>query len=555
MSDNELKFEFMLSTLNLLGRGLYRSFATVLAEAISNAWDADATWVDIKFDSDSLTILDNGIGMSHQDMQGKFLQIGYSKRDESELSVLNQRRVLGRKGIGKLAYMKLADTMSIVSQKKEEEKASFKLNQDDLENNINKNVDPQKYSLPRADREVEESLELESGTLIRFEGLRGRLRRKNIRENLATHFHFSHMLRGSDEFEIIVNGTKIGLDDLNYLRKKVQFVWFIDEQSQKDFGHEARGDSTSKVSILDKTFIYNKQEISIQGYIASVFKPTDLHIPDSNDFDDYSKAGIALFSGGRLREADLLGKASIARIPENYLFGQIHVDIMDTGDEDIFTTSRDGVIADDPLYQELIKFVRDALQTIVAQWTKWRDEEGDSGDSENESITIAENRLITLWLKQHSDVDKKLIKMIRDYMKFSEGNIESYVGSFVTENFMRAYIHKNNISLIEDIREEINRRKNSIRKKKNEAHIDFEIREDWLGDGKDLSYLDFTTLATIIDDGKNLSEDHKIGIEAERQKLIRNALMHTARLTEEAKKKVNTYWGNVIKKIAGLMTR
>ncbi len=36
----EFTFEISLSVLNHLGRNLYRNFVTVLAEAISNAWDA-----------------------------------------------------------------------------------------------------------------------------------------------------------------------------------------------------------------------------------------------------------------------------------------------------------------------------------------------------------------------------------------------------------------------------------------------------------------------------------------------------------------------------------
>ena len=44
---NEFTFEISLSVLNHLGRSLYRSFATVMGEAISNAWDADAKKVEI----------------------------------------------------------------------------------------------------------------------------------------------------------------------------------------------------------------------------------------------------------------------------------------------------------------------------------------------------------------------------------------------------------------------------------------------------------------------------------------------------------------------------
>lgn len=39
---NKFKFEISLSVLNHLGRNLYRNFITVIGEAISNSWDADA---------------------------------------------------------------------------------------------------------------------------------------------------------------------------------------------------------------------------------------------------------------------------------------------------------------------------------------------------------------------------------------------------------------------------------------------------------------------------------------------------------------------------------
>ncbi|MDP1759877.1 MAG: ATP-binding protein [Candidatus Woesebacteria bacterium] len=55
------QFEISLSVLNLLGRGLYRSFATVIAEAISNSWDAEATKVYITIEKDRLTVEDNAV--------------------------------------------------------------------------------------------------------------------------------------------------------------------------------------------------------------------------------------------------------------------------------------------------------------------------------------------------------------------------------------------------------------------------------------------------------------------------------------------------------------
>ena len=58
MSDSlKFAFEISLSVLNHLGRNLYRSFATVLGEAVSNAWDADAKNVWIYIDRKKIASL------------------------------------------------------------------------------------------------------------------------------------------------------------------------------------------------------------------------------------------------------------------------------------------------------------------------------------------------------------------------------------------------------------------------------------------------------------------------------------------------------------------
>jgi HSP90 family molecular chaperone len=68
--EKKFYFEISLSVLNHLGRNLYRSFATVLGEAISNAWDADATNVYINVDKDKniMYIRDDGHGMTEEDL-------------------------------------------------------------------------------------------------------------------------------------------------------------------------------------------------------------------------------------------------------------------------------------------------------------------------------------------------------------------------------------------------------------------------------------------------------------------------------------------------------
>src|ERR1700732_2592869 len=120
MPSNRFTFEISLSVLNHLGRSLYRSFATVLGEAISNSWDADAKNVQIYVhrNKNSFVIKDDGVGMTAEDFQDKFLKIGYSKRKEGATHSLGGRPFIGRKGIGKLALLSCADKVTVVSKVK-----------------------------------------------------------------------------------------------------------------------------------------------------------------------------------------------------------------------------------------------------------------------------------------------------------------------------------------------------------------------------------------------------------------------------------------------------
>ena len=109
-------FNISLSVLNHLGRNLYRSFTTVLGEAISNSWDADArnVWIYIDKNKKSFVIKVDGHGMNAIEFQNRFLKIGYSKRKEGGRKSKRGRSFIGRKGIGKLALLSCADRISVI---------------------------------------------------------------------------------------------------------------------------------------------------------------------------------------------------------------------------------------------------------------------------------------------------------------------------------------------------------------------------------------------------------------------------------------------------------
>ncbi|MFP1645145.1 ATP-binding protein, partial [Pontitalea aquivivens] len=68
--------------INHLGVGLYSSTPAALTELVANAWDAEANnvWITIDAANDTIVIEDDGHGMSANDIKGKFLHVGYSRR-------------------------------------------------------------------------------------------------------------------------------------------------------------------------------------------------------------------------------------------------------------------------------------------------------------------------------------------------------------------------------------------------------------------------------------------------------------------------------------------
>lgn len=91
----DFNFNISLSVLNHLGRNLYRSFITVIGEAISNSWDADANnvYIEINRDNNTMSVVDDGVGMDDDDFQNKFLKIGYSKRKDG-ITISNKKDLL-----------------------------------------------------------------------------------------------------------------------------------------------------------------------------------------------------------------------------------------------------------------------------------------------------------------------------------------------------------------------------------------------------------------------------------------------------------------------------
>lgn len=110
INQKELVLRFDLRTIEHLGIQMYKTLPPVLSELISNAYDADATCVNISFidteEDKQIIVSDNGCGMTFDEINQSFLVIGKNRRkDEAYAGNFSKggRKVTGRKGLGKLA--------------------------------------------------------------------------------------------------------------------------------------------------------------------------------------------------------------------------------------------------------------------------------------------------------------------------------------------------------------------------------------------------------------------------------------------------------------------
>ena len=124
-TDNQIFFNFSYLALKLLGKGLYSNPWSAIVELVANGLDADANNVYVFIDKtdkshSTIEIFDDGCGMGYLDLVEKYAFLGKNKRDEI-FDTTKKGKVMGRKGVGKLAGMYLSDRYYLISKTGSEE--------------------------------------------------------------------------------------------------------------------------------------------------------------------------------------------------------------------------------------------------------------------------------------------------------------------------------------------------------------------------------------------------------------------------------------------------
>ena len=109
--------------VKILSESTYENFPTALKEIITNSYDADANEVFITVDlkKETLTIIDNGKGMSEEEFDF-FIRIAGAKREKGKNTTQSSRMIVGKFGVGFLSIFPYFKNYNIESTKKGSDK-------------------------------------------------------------------------------------------------------------------------------------------------------------------------------------------------------------------------------------------------------------------------------------------------------------------------------------------------------------------------------------------------------------------------------------------------
>ena len=355
------RMQISLNVLEHLGINLYSNVPAVLSEVVANSWDADAEKVIVRFkkEIDTIIIQDDGVGMTHDQVNDRFLLVGYRRRDSQPGLTEKGRSPMGRKGIGKLSLFSIAEEI-IVETVRDQGQSAFRMKLGDIREAIKQNQDLYLPSPLNVD-----DMDFKQGTRITLKGLKKRQTintSEALRTRLARRFSVIGPTHG---FEVSVNDHVISPSDRGYY-DKLQYVW-----TYGDFSWLESHCTNLENSGARSTDI-GQPPMSVTGWLGTVKESGQLK-------DTYGENlnRIAIFVRGKTAQEDILADFSERGVYASYLIGELRVDDLDADQkEDAATSSRQKIVEDDPRYLGLKKFLANELKYIQSQWSKLRLEAG-----------------------------------------------------------------------------------------------------------------------------------------------------------------------------------
>jgi|AntRauTorcE11897_2_1112592.scaffolds.fasta_scaffold00537_9 hypothetical protein len=365
----KLKIKFAGRFIDLLGQEMYGGPVPAVAELIANAWDADTKKVEVEIPQklnkkSKIIVRDFGVGMTFQELNDFYLNVGYERRKSRGETTPGGRPVMGRKGIGKLAGFGIAENI-VLRSVKNGEMVEFTLNYDELRSK--EELDGFEFKPDKKIRTKDPS-----GVTVTYKDLKlsRSINKESFIKSMARRFALA-----SDKMKILVNGDELKKDDLEFEHREPSKGW-------------------------------EKVNIKGLGEIEYWFGFT------KNPINEPELRGISVFARGRVAQFapfffNLSGGIN-GQVGLEYLTGQVRADLLDEED-DYIATDRQTVNWQFDKPQILEEWGQKKIKELCRDWKKRRDKK--KKDRFTKQYSEFNERINRLAKQEKADITSALDKI------------------------------------------------------------------------------------------------------------------------------------------------
>jgi hypothetical protein len=364
IADAKYRMTISRLTVDKLGVKLYDRASAVLAELIANSYDADANevvvrapmgaWLADKVTDDDvdkgyvIEVEDNGTGMTPDVINRYYLRVGAERRSDLERGDVSKkfgRKVMGRKGVGKLAPFGICEKIEVISS------GGDLIQNPDSNGNVIQGyktahlIMERRGILSETDEDYfpipgdqDETLRYKTGTLIRLTMF---LRRRvpsieDLNRQLAQRFG----LQSADWKINLVDFTnptlcqEVGAFDVPKM-PETEIRFEINQMPDGQLTYQAVNEDGSVRTDLQAGFYHENRFYGLTGWVAY----------SKENYRDDLMAGVRIYCRGKIAtqtnifnlQSGFTGEYDV----RSYFVGELHADWLDEQEDLIQTDRRD----------------------------------------------------------------------------------------------------------------------------------------------------------------------------------------------------------------------
>ena len=395
-TESRIEFNFTYFALKALGNSLYSNPWVAVSELVANGLDAGAKKVHVLIDirdksHSTIEIMDDGCGMSYDDIANKYAIIGRNRRIENPKEVK-----FGRKGVGKLAALYLTSHYYIFTKTNDNEMVW------EIDTSLFRDSDIPTLKKIESDStpiiSKKQWSAINHGTLIKLVdvnlNLIGEKKIESLKAILAD-FYLSEIYGNAISVAVLKNKD----DEIKFenIRKSIFFDAFYglfdttgiflkrmkpvvyltgpdDVYPEIDYPRETvsvSSDIDCDGSLFMNNLNGNIVEVPYRlvGWIGiNCSLKTEIQRRNSPNYVNFPYRGneLRLYVNGKLAIADMMKYIGSNQVNANYIEGEISFDVLDRNDlEDAATSSRESYKIEDPRMQKLISIITPIVKKLI----------------------------------------------------------------------------------------------------------------------------------------------------------------------------------------------